>query len=201
MQVVGSTPTLGTTRFRFSILALRTKVGTRHSVDEAEASDLPGMHRRSDRSPWWKGPRGEAWVIAQFLLLLTMAVLPPTGPALPVGLHFLAWPIGLSGLILMGVGAVALGSSLTVLPRPKPDGRFVAQGIYRVVRHPIYDGVILLALGWAVWRTSLLHLALTAILALFFQAKARREEEWLIERFPEYADYRRRVRAFIPWIY
>ena len=159
------------------------------------------MPQRSDRSPWWKGPRGEAWVIAQFLLLLTMAVLPPTGPTLPVGLHFLAWPIGFSGLILMGVGAVALGSSLTVLPQPKPDGRFVAQGIYRVVRHPIYDGVILLALGWAVWRTSLLHLALTAILALFFQAKARREEEWLIERFPEYADYRRRVRAFIPWIY
>ena len=159
------------------------------------------MPQRSDRSPWWKGPRGEAWVIAQFLLLLTMAVLPPTGPALPVGLHFLAWPIGFIGLILMGLGAVALGSSLTVLPRPKPEGRFVAQGIYRVVRHPIYDGVILLALGWAVWRTSLLHLALAAILALFFQVKARREEEWLVERFPEYADYRRRVRAFIPWIY
>ena len=42
MQVVGSTPTLGTTRFRFRILALRTKVGICHSVDEAEVGDLPG---------------------------------------------------------------------------------------------------------------------------------------------------------------
>ena len=140
-------------------------------------------------------------MIAQFLLLLTMAVLPPTGPPLPAGLRLLAWPIGVIGLILMGLGAVALGSSLTALPRPKPEGRFVAEGIYRVVRHPIYGGVILLALAWAVWRTSLLHLTLAAILALFFQAKARREEQWLVERFPEYADYLRRVRAFIPWIY
>src|SRR3972149_6422699 len=42
MQVVGSTPTLGTTRFRFRILALRTKVGICHSVDEAEVGALPG---------------------------------------------------------------------------------------------------------------------------------------------------------------
>src|SRR3989337_1866528 len=103
----------------------------------------------------------------------------PSGTAFRFVRHFLVGPIVFSGLILMGLGAVALGSSLTVLPRPKPGGRFVTEGIYRVVRHPIYDGVILLALGWAVWRTSLLHLALAAILALFFQATARREEEWL----------------------
>ncbi len=159
------------------------------------------MPRDDDRSPWWEGRRGETWVIGQFLLLGAMAVLPPEGPALPAGLRLLAWPVGFVALILMALGAAALGPSLTVLPQPKPDGRFVAQGIYRVVRHPIYGGVILLAMAWAVWRLSLLHLALAAILAVFFRAKARREEQWLTTRFPEYADYRRRVRAFVPWIY
>jgi protein-S-isoprenylcysteine O-methyltransferase Ste14 len=42
----------------------------------------------------------------------------------------------------------------------------------------------------------------TALLAVLFDLKARREEAWLIERFPEYADYRARTpRRFVPWLY
>jgi protein-S-isoprenylcysteine O-methyltransferase Ste14 len=36
-------------------------------------------------------------------------------------------------------------------------------------------------------------LALTAVLALFWIAKARLEERHLLQRFPEYAEYRRRT--------
>jgi len=158
------------------------------------------VNRQSTPSPG-AFTRGEGWVLAQFVFFAALAMFPPAGPAWPPGVRLLALPLGAAGLVLAGSGIVALGSSLTVFPRPKAEGRLIQQGIYRVVRHPIYGGVILLALAWAVWRTSLLHLTLAAILAIFFRAKARREEHWLIERFPEYADYRRRVRAFIPWLY
>jgi protein-S-isoprenylcysteine O-methyltransferase Ste14 len=38
-------------------------------------------------------------------------------------------------------------------------------------------------------------------LAPLFDAKARREERWLRQKFPEYAGYERRVWRFVPWIY
>jgi protein-S-isoprenylcysteine O-methyltransferase Ste14 len=78
--------------------------------------------------------------------------------------------------------------------------RLVSGGIYHMMRHPIYAGAVLLALAWAFWRASLLHLALAVVIAAFFAAKARREEQWLLERFPDYAAYRREVRGFVPRI-
>ena len=47
-----------------------------------------------------------------------------------------------------------------------------------------------------------LGLAPTALLAVLFDLKARREEAWLIERFPEYVAYRAGTpRRFVPWLY
>ena len=61
--------------------------------------------------------------------------------------------------------------------------------------------VILGALGWSLLRGSLIGLALTVGLFLFFDRKARREESWLMEKFPDYAAYRTRVHKLIPWFY
>jgi protein-S-isoprenylcysteine O-methyltransferase Ste14 len=44
------------------------------------------------------------------------------------------------------------------------------------------------------------HLLLTALGCLFFSHKAAKEEQWLTERHPEYRDYARKVRKFIPRI-
>ena len=46
-----------------------------------------------------------------------------------------------------------------------------------------------LTLGWA------------ALLFVLLDVKSRREERWLADRFPAYADYRRRTRRLIPWLY
>jgi protein-S-isoprenylcysteine O-methyltransferase Ste14 len=34
----------------------------------------------------------------------------------------------------------------------------------------------------------------------FFELKSRREEVWLVERYPGYVAYRERTRRLIPWI-
>src|SRR6266568_4067770 len=74
-------------------------------------------------------------------------------------------------------------------------------GIFGLVRHPVYGGVILIGLGWSL-ADAPLGLVPTALLAVLFDLKARREEAWLIERFPEYAAYRARApRRFVPWLY
>jgi protein-S-isoprenylcysteine O-methyltransferase Ste14 len=77
----------------------------------------------------------------------------------------------------------------------------VQSGIYQLIRHPLYTAVFCGSVGWAlVWRS---WPALVAALALapLFDAKARAEERWLRQQFPEYAGYEQRVRRFVPWIY
>ncbi len=74
-------------------------------------------------------------------------------------------------------------------------------GVYAIVRHPIYSGGLVLAIGWAFRTQSWLTLGYVVLLFLFFDLKSRREEEWLTQRYPEYADYRKRVRKLIPFVY
>jgi protein-S-isoprenylcysteine O-methyltransferase Ste14 len=58
-----------------------------------------------------------------------------------------------------------------------------------------------LSLGWAcLWR-SLPGAALALIQAVLLDAKARREERWLREKFPGYGEYAAKVRRLIPWVY
>jgi protein-S-isoprenylcysteine O-methyltransferase Ste14 len=85
-----------------------------------------------------------------------------------------------------------MGSSLSPFPRPPRHAELVQRGPYRVLRHPIYVGGFLLFAGLSL-VFSVYGLALTAVLAAFWVAKARLEERLLSERFPEYAEYRRRT--------
>lgn len=159
---------------------------------------------KADRTPWWRGSRGEWWVVAQIVLLIAVGVVPPAGPQLvprTPATTFAALVVGVCGLLILAAGAKTLGRSLTVFPRPRQDAEFIQSGIYRWVRHPIYCGVILIATSWASYRGSLLHVVLAAVIVLFFAAKAGREEQWLLRRFPEYEAYRRRTKRFAPWIY
>lgn len=144
--------------------------------------------------------RGGIWAIVQFLL---------KGAVIGTGIWFRGgWSnlaLQLGGLILFGAGVgffiagvAALGRNLTPLPQPRPDGGFVRHGIYARVRHPLYSSVTLISLGWALLWQSWPALLTALALIPFFSAKARREEQWLSQRFPEYPDYARRVPRFIP---
>jgi protein-S-isoprenylcysteine O-methyltransferase Ste14 len=125
-----------------------------------------------------------------------------------------AWPAPwrhaatVAGLLLLAAGGglmiaafAGLGKGLTPLPYPKEDGRLIETGAYRLVRHPIYGSVVVLALGWALCVHGTLTMAYTLALFLFFDVKSRREERWLAARYPGYADYQKRVRKLIPFVY
>src|SRR5258708_26925688 len=105
--------------------------------------------------------------------------------------------LGVAGVALFSVARVALGKSFTPLPRPRARGEFRDGGPYRVVRHPIYVAVILVALGWSIARSPI-GLLPTAGLALLFDLKARREEAWLVARDPECAAHPQRTPPSFP---
>ena len=149
--------------------------------------------------------RGEGWVAAQTVLLLATVGATFVGSTLPTRLRGAARGLGVVGVLGGGsvflAGVLNLGESLTPLPRPKPGGALVTSGVYGVVRHPIYSGVLLAALGWALLRGRWLGLLAVAALWSFFDAKASREEAWLAERFPDYPAYRQRVAKLVPGLY
>jgi protein-S-isoprenylcysteine O-methyltransferase Ste14 len=159
-------------------------------------------------SDWWRGQRGEWYVVLQFGLLALVAAGPvtwrgwppwafPGGPLVsPAGAAMMAL-----GLAFACWGGLQHGGKLQALPIPREDGAVIVTGPYRIVRHPIYCGVLSAAIGWALWRHGWLTLAYAGLLFLLFDAKARREERWLVERFPAYAEYQRRVRKLVPLLY
>lgn len=154
------------------------------------------------------GPRGEGWTALQMACfgLFAAAWLGAPQPE-PTDTFSLLDGVGYAMAVLGGVllvaGIVALqqGNALTPTPRPRAEAVLVASGAYRVVRHPIYAGLIIGAFGLALvapWAGTFIA---TGLLALVLDLKRRREEGWLAERYPGYAAYRQRTKALIPLLY
>jgi protein-S-isoprenylcysteine O-methyltransferase Ste14 len=158
--------------------------------------------------PWWKNARGEWYAVAQ-ILIFALILFGPAGPDwhpdLPAPVHIIllagGLALGMLGFGLVAAGYMVLGSNLSILPHPKNGATLVQTGVYGMVRHPMYSGVIVAAVGWALLNSSLMTSVYAAVLFVFFDAKSRREERWLTRQFPEYAAYCTRVHKLIPWIY
>ena len=161
------------------------------------------------REGWRNNSRGEYLVLLQGALLTGFAILPVYQlPGLKIQstqllalTSIVASILGLGGLILIIKGLIDLGKNLTPLPYPIENGELVQTGIYGIVRHPLYSGLILAALGWTLFQMSISHLIGTAILIIFFDIKASREETWLTEKYPDYSQYSQRVKKLLPGIY
>jgi protein-S-isoprenylcysteine O-methyltransferase Ste14 len=151
------------------------------------------------------GPRGEGWVVAQVVLFVALAVAGQAGPQWGGALLVLT---AVTGALLIGAGAILairgvldLRGSLTALPKPRPDGTLVETGSYRLVRHPIYGGIVLAAFGWGLATASWPALILAAATSGFFAMKSHREEAWLIEHYAGYEAYQARTRRMVPFLY
>ena len=152
------------------------------------------------------GPRGEGWVLGQFVLLWAVAVaaalggMPLVEPASTL-VRAVGGTAVFAGLLVVFGAAVQLRSAFSILPRPTETAKLVEAGLYRYVRHPIYSGVVLVCAGASVYAWSPSAALVTVALAVWLDLKARREEAWLRERFAGYAEYARRTKRFVPAIY
>ena len=92
-----------------------------------------------------------------------------------------------------------LGSNWSSEVQLKQDHELILRGPYRLVRHPIYTGLLLAFLGTALALGELRGLVAFALVACSFWIKLRLEERWMREQFGSaYADYMRRVKALVP---
>jgi protein-S-isoprenylcysteine O-methyltransferase Ste14 len=155
------------------------------------------------------GRRGEGWFAIQIVIMagIFLAGLAQT----PLTTH--TWMVitivtvlgavvaGAGGMLAL-LGVLHLGRSLTVLPHPRDGSRLVETGAYRLVRHPIYGGLVIAAVGYGLAMQAPGTAVVGPLVLLgFFTLKSMREEVWLEQRYAGYAAYRARTRRILPFIY
>jgi protein-S-isoprenylcysteine O-methyltransferase Ste14 len=154
--------------------------------------------RREERSP--------------FAMVITLAFFGILGGLLGSRLGKVPLPPRVADLILdAGLALLVVGTVVNVLGRLTlgdqggkrvilgRDHAFIAGGVYRWVRHPLYASLAAMACGAAMIFANAGALAVT--LFLFLPAMihiARREEAVMEGLFPGYADYRRRTGMLLP---
>jgi protein-S-isoprenylcysteine O-methyltransferase Ste14 len=168
-----------------------------------------GFSRVSGLSAGKREDRSNRWIFAPLALLtLALAWIPPYDDR-----HEL-WTFDgdasrYTGLVCFAVGGIlrvaslfALGHRFSGLVAIQPDHELKTDGLYRVVRHPSYLGVLLAALGWALVFRSVLGVLLAALILVPLIARMNAEERLLLSEFGErYAAYRRRTWRLLPFVY
>ncbi|HLY19184.1 MAG TPA: isoprenylcysteine carboxylmethyltransferase family protein [Bryobacteraceae bacterium] len=146
-----------------------------------------------------------AIMIAAFALLFSSTLaLGPLGERFVPDRPAIAW----TGFVLCVTGCaisiwarLMLGGNWSATVTVKQHHTLIRRGPYAVVRHPIYSGFLLAALGTSLvvgeWR-GLLGLALAVV---GWRTKSRVEEAFMREQFgAAYIDYQRDVKALIPFV-
>jgi protein-S-isoprenylcysteine O-methyltransferase Ste14 len=111
-----------------------------------------------------------------FLISLPGADAPVWAPAVSLALFVMA------GVVFLAA-AIALKPSLTVMPEPRENAPYITHGIYRSIRHPMYTGVLLLALAMVVSRWTPSALLVAVLLGAVLASKARYEDELLRDKW------------------
>jgi protein-S-isoprenylcysteine O-methyltransferase Ste14 len=143
--------------------------------------------------------RGNLYVAIQFAFL-ALLIFAPSGALWPTGglVGVAVVALEVVGIAVLLVSFINLGKSLTAHPMPLTTGTLKTTGLYAVVRHPIYLGLLVLALGLVVLAASVWHILFLIGLSVTLHIKAGFEERLLRAAYPEYESYSRRVGRLIP---
>lgn len=142
------------------------------------------------------------WVTAQFALFAVIALLAVSTGGEPPVLAVAAGALSVIAGLVLAIDAVRrMGPSVSPFPTPPRDATLVTSGSFRLVRHPIYGGVVLMALGVGLVAWSLATVVASLVLLPFFLAKSSHEERLLSARFDEYEAYVLATpRRLLPWV-
>lgn len=179
----------------FGIFALHHSVMAREPVKAALARLVPPTLER----PIY------VWVASLLFILACLAWWPIAGVCyrIPPPWSWLIGALQLAGGVLTLDAARRIDVRVLAGLRPEPatDGQLVARGTYRVVRHPIYLGWVLLV--WAASDMTMGRLVFAVISTSYLVIAVPFEERSLRRRFgPAYDAYRRQVRwRIVPGLY
>ncbi len=107
----------------------------------------------------------------------------------------------ISGMLFTLWARLILGSNWSGSVTIKENHELVRRGPYQIVRHPIYTGLLLGLLGTAFIYGAVRGFVGLLVCGVALWIKSQTEEQFMVKQFGEqYAQYRREVRALIPYI-
>lgn len=153
--------------------------------------------------------RGNRWVLAAFGVIGVLAGwLPAYTDRMEV------WTLDGDGLRWLGVVVSTVGGALRLWPvfvlgrrfsglvAIQPGHTLVTTGIYRIIRHPSYLGLLVGSLGWALAFRSMVGVLLAALTLVPVVGRINAEERLLRSQFgAEYDAYRSRTSRLVPGLY
>jgi protein-S-isoprenylcysteine O-methyltransferase Ste14 len=166
------------------------------------------LFSRGNLSPGEREDRANRWVLAAFGLIGLLAAYLP---AYTDRKGF--WTLDGDTIRWLGVVLFAAGGALRIWPvfvlgrrfsglvAIQPGHTLVTSGVYGVIRHPSYLGLLINSLGWALAFRSGIGVLLTVLLFPPLLARIHAEETLLSAQFGEYDAYRSRTSRLIPGIY
>lgn len=156
-----------------------------------------------------KEDRSNRWVIAA---LGVLGVIDAYLPAYTDRIDFLTFGgemVRWVGFFLYSAGGVlrlapvfVLGRRFSGLVAIQPEHRLVTSGLYGVIRHPSYLGLLVLVLGWGLAFRSGVGVVIALLMLAVVLARIQAEERLLSESFgAEYDAYRTRTWRLVPYVY
>lgn len=107
--------------------------------------------------------------------------------------------VTVAGMAFAVWARVYLGSNWSSVPTIKEKHQLIRSGPYRLVRHPIYTGILLAIMGTFLANGKVRGALSIVLLWIGWQAKIRMEEQFMVRTFgAEYEDYRRTTGALFP---
>jgi protein-S-isoprenylcysteine O-methyltransferase Ste14 len=134
------------------------------------------------------------------ILLLGTYLIPVSLSSLPFDntLNKIGLIIAALGLFIVLIAIIQLNKNLTPFPTPKDGSELIKTGLFKLVRHPIYTGIMLTVTGYSLYRESLWKLLVSLLLGILFYYKSRYEEGLLRRRYRDYSDYMKTTGRFFP---
>ena len=167
------------------------------------------LFSRGNLSPGMREDRANRWVIPAFGLIGVLAAYLPAYTDRKGFWILDGETIRWLGVILFATGGALriwpvfmLGRRVSGLVAIQPGHTLVTGGVYGIIRHPSYLGLLVNSLGWALAFRSSVGVLLTALLIPALVARIRAEERLLRTHFGgEYDAYCRRTSRLLPGLY
>jgi protein-S-isoprenylcysteine O-methyltransferase Ste14 len=153
--------------------------------------------------------RSNRWVLVAFTILgLALAYLPALCDRYDIltfggeAVRWLGVAIGAAGGVLRLAPVFVLGRRFSGLVAIQPNHKLVTDGLYGLIRHPSYLGILVTGVGWSLVFRGGVGLVITALMFLVLIGRVNAEERLLSETFgADYEAYRARTWRLVPYLY
>jgi len=162
---------------------------------------LAAFSMKRGRIPWSRELRIRVVIVAAAVLLARLGAFRGYGAKADPGQAAIGLALFALGLGLAVWARVHLGRNWGTPMAQKDEPELVTSGPYRLMRHPIYSGILVAAIGTAV-ALSWLWLTAVALAGIYFVYSATVEERYLTEQFPDdYPPYKRSTKMLVPFVF